>query len=162
MKWNSQVLLMPVPGLSIWVQWPPPSVVLKMPAPRTASPLKYPSPVPARRVLEALGSMASVLTARLATMSSSVGSQLAPLSVVFHTPPATAAAYIVLGVEGLMTMARVRPPMLPGPRALHVPMSGPPVVATPTPPRPRPARGAKPPVRVEYTGIRAMRSRAAR
>ena len=43
--------------------------------------------------------MASVPTARLA-MASSVGVQVAPLSVVFHTPPATAAAYIVLWVVG--------------------------------------------------------------
>src|SRR5205809_512140 len=49
------------------------------------------------------------------------GFQLAPPSVVFHTPPPTAPAYIVLGSSGRTMKLRVRPPILPGPSGCHVP-----------------------------------------
>src|ERR1051325_12000733 len=70
--------------------------------------------------LELPGSKASVVTAMFA-MKSSRADQLAPASVDFQTPPATPAAYIVLGVTGSMMMARVRPPTLPGPSGCQVP-----------------------------------------
>src|SRR5258708_31831599 len=50
-----------------------------------------------------------------------VGCQCAPPSLVRNTPPETAAAYMVLGSWGSMSSARVRPPMLPGPREVQVP-----------------------------------------
>src|SRR5690242_20380930 len=65
------------------------------------------------------GSMASELTARLGRRSPAADQDVPPV-VVFQTPPAAPAAYIVPGELGSMTMARVRPPMLPGPRKLQV------------------------------------------
>jgi hypothetical protein len=70
-------------------------------------------------MLESLGSIAIELTARLA-IRSDVGDQVLPLSVVFQTPPATPAAYMVAGVSGSINRARVRPAMLSGPRKVHV------------------------------------------
>ncbi len=49
------------------------------------------------------------------------GCQLAPESVDRQTPPATPPAYMVEGVVGWMTRARVRPPTLPGPSACQAP-----------------------------------------
>ena len=46
---------------------------------------------------------------------SAIGVHCAPALVVFQIPPLTPAAYIVSGVVGLITKARVRPPILPGP-----------------------------------------------
>ena len=40
----------------------------------------------------------------------------APPSIVFQTPPETAAAYMMSESCGSMSSARVRPPTLPGPR----------------------------------------------
>src|SRR5215831_19193476 len=71
-------------------------------------------------MFELPGSMASELTAMLAVRSVN-GVHDTPVFVVFQTPPATPAAYIVLGVLGLITIALVRPPMLPGPRWVHEP-----------------------------------------
>src|SRR3989304_5870203 len=73
-------------------------------------------------MLELFGSMAREVTARLAMRSVS-GAQVAPASVVFHTPPATPAAYMVLLTAklGSITRPRVRPPMLPGPSAVQLP-----------------------------------------
>ena len=114
----------------------PPSVLLKTPAPRTASPLGLvkPSPVPARMVVGSPGFRASAVTARLVSVLSPTGAQLAPLFVVLKTPPATPPAYQVApGPVGSITIARVRPPMLPGPTLVQVPRFG---LAAPTsPPR---------------------------
>src|SRR3972149_5963865 len=82
-------------------------------------------------MLELFGSMAREVTARLAMRSVS-GAQVAPASVVFHTPPATPAAYMVLLTAkfGSITRPRGRPPMLPGPSAGQLPSAsapGPPL-----------------------------------
>src|SRR5437588_11426948 len=60
------------------------------------------------------GSIAMQLVARLA-IRSYTGDQLCPPSSVRHTPPPALPAHMVLGMVGCTTMARVRPPMLPGP-----------------------------------------------
>src|SRR2546425_10995404 len=70
---------------------------------------------------EFVGSIASEETARFGSSVSVRAAHDVPPLVVFHTPPATPAAYIVFGVVGSMTMARVRPPTLPGPRAVQDP-----------------------------------------
>ncbi|MBI3106687.1 MAG: hypothetical protein HYY95_14155 [Candidatus Rokubacteria bacterium] len=54
-------------------------------------------------------------------MRSVSGTQAPPPSIVFHTPPATPAAYMVLELVGSMRMARVRPPILPGPSGVQAP-----------------------------------------
>src|SRR5919197_4930866 len=82
------------------------------------------------------GLIAIVVTAMFARKSLS-GNQEAPPFVVFQMPPATAAAYITLGLVGSMTSARVRPPTLPGPSACQVP-STPLVEALPSPAPPPP------------------------
>src|SRR5438874_5612504 len=53
-------------------------------------------------------------TLRLA-MKSARGAQVAPPLIVFQMPPATDPIHIILVLVGWMTIARVRPPMLPGP-----------------------------------------------
>ena len=89
------------------------------------------------------GLSASEVTARLVRALSPTGAQLAPLFVVLKTPPATPAAYqVVPAPVGSTTIARVRPPMLPGPRLVQVPTLG---VAAPT----SPPRGLKVPDAVE-------------
>src|SRR3989304_8428049 len=70
--------------------------------------------------LELVGSIAIEFPAGWAIRSAS-GAQVVPPFVVFHTPPATPAAYIVVGVVGSIRIARVRPPMLPGPSWVHAP-----------------------------------------
>jgi hypothetical protein len=52
-------------------------------------------------------------------MKSSSGCHDAPPSVVFQIPPPTLPAYITWELFGLITIVRIRPPMLPGPRLLH-------------------------------------------
>src|SRR3954468_24455443 len=74
--------------------------------------------------LELPGSKTRQLTAMFA-MKSLRGAQDAPPFVVFQTPPATPAAYIVLGVTGSIISARVRPPTLPGPSPCQVPSTPP-------------------------------------
>ena len=54
-------------------------------------------------------------------MKSSTGAHAAPLLVVFQMPPPTLPANHVLVVVGWIAMARVRPPMLPGPSQVHEP-----------------------------------------
>jgi hypothetical protein len=66
------------------------------------------------------GSMARLETARF-DMRSWSGAQDAPPFVDFHTPPATPAAYMTFASVGSMRIALVRPPMFPGPSAVHVP-----------------------------------------
>ncbi len=63
--------------------------------------------------------MASTLIAML-VRSSAIGRHRLPLLVVFQIPPETPAAYMILGFFGWMTRARVRPPMLPGPRYVQL------------------------------------------
>src|ERR1051326_5701102 len=92
-----------------------------MPAPRRATdPLG--SPVPAYSVSGVLGSMASESTAMLGSRSLK-GAQVAPPSIVFHTPPPLDPAYITPGVVGWIASARVRPPTLPGPSAVQPPVA---------------------------------------
>src|SRR5215472_13024159 len=61
-----------------------------------------------------VGSIAMQDTARFAIKSSTGVHEAPPLSVL-HTPPPTLPAHMVLGTVGCTTIARVRPPMLPGP-----------------------------------------------
>src|SRR6185369_13967576 len=82
------------------------------------------------------GSIAMQVTAMFARKSSS-GAQDVPPFVVFQMPPATAAAYITLGLTGSISNERVRPPTLPGPNDCHVP-SAPLVEALPSPAPPPP------------------------
>src|SRR5262245_8390748 len=91
-----------------------------MPPPRVLSLLKKPSPVPAYITCVFVGSNASELTAMFGRRSPSALQDL-PEFVLFHTPPATPAAYKMLGSFGLINSARVRPPILPGPSAVHEP-----------------------------------------
>src|SRR5262245_41513641 len=56
--------------LASWNQLTPPFVLLKMPAPGSASRLKNPSPVPAERMFEFVGAMTKDVTARLARKTS--------------------------------------------------------------------------------------------
>src|SRR5687768_11279969 len=51
------------------------------------------------------------------------GVQLAPESVDFQMPPATPAVHIRLFCVRWISSARERPPMLPGPRAVHAPLT---------------------------------------
>ena len=95
-----------------------PSTVRKIPAPRTASRLKKPSPVPAYITSGCLGSIAMQETARFA-MKSSTGSQWPPPSVVCQMPPPTLPNQIRSGWVGWTRIERVRPPMLPGPSHSH-------------------------------------------
>src|SRR5712692_8483212 len=69
-------------------------------------------------IVGCVGSMTKHETARFA-IRSSTGDQLAPALSVRQTPPPTLAAQIVLGEPGWGTIARVRPPMLPGPSEAH-------------------------------------------
>src|SRR5689334_25342644 len=71
------------------------------------------------------------VTAMFARKSLS-GAHVVPPLVVFQIPPATAAAYMTLGLTGSMIKDRVRPPTLPGPNDCHVP-SAPLVDALPSP-----------------------------
>src|SRR5258708_3918785 len=102
------------------------------------------------------GSIAIELTARLDIRSAS-GAQEAPPFVVFHTPPATPAAYIVVGVVGWISVARVRPPMLPGPSPVQAPRAA----AAMSEGSIALCGGRGIPCRVEYRGICRMRSSAA-
>src|SRR6478672_3257128 len=70
-------------------------------------------------------------------MKSFSGDQLAPPFRLFQIPPATPAAYIMLGSTGSIRRALVRPPTLPGPSDSHVPRT-PPVA-----PPPRASAGPK-------------------
>ena len=89
------------------------------------------------------GFRASAVTARLVSVLSPTGAQLAPLFVVLKTPPATPPAYQVAPAPvGSITIARVRPPMLPGPTLVQVPRFG---LAVPT----SPPRGSSVPEAVE-------------
>src|SRR5215471_1544701 len=67
-----------------------------------------------------VGSNASELTVTFGKRSPNAVHDF-PEFVLFHIPPATPAAYIMLGSIGLIKSARVRPPMLPGPKAVHAP-----------------------------------------
>src|SRR5215471_4525777 len=67
-----------------------------------------------------VGSNASELTAIFGRRSPRALQDL-PEFVLFHTPPATPAAYMLLGSTGSINSARVRPPMLPGPNAVQEP-----------------------------------------
>jgi len=95
-----------------------PSTVRKIPAPRTASRLKKPSPVPAYITSGCLESIAMHETDRFA-MKSSTGSQWPPPSVVCQMPPPTLPTQIRSGWVGWTRIDRVRPPMLPGPSHCH-------------------------------------------
>src|SRR5262245_57419331 len=79
-------LLLSVPAS--WNQFDPPFRLLKIPAPRMASALYVPSPVPAYRMFVLDGSSTRHATARF-PMKSFSGNQLAPPLIVFHTPPST-------------------------------------------------------------------------
>src|SRR6185295_4919038 len=98
-------------------------------------------------VLWSVGSSARTVTAMFARKSFKGDHEL-PAFVVFHTPPATPAAYIVSVSTGSITSARVRPPTLPGPIDCHVP-SAPLVEALPSPAPPPPVplgnSGSSPP-----------------
>src|SRR5215471_20179636 len=91
-----------------------------MPAPRRASPLKTPSPVPTHMRSGFAGSITIDTTARFGDKSL-IGLQLEPASVLFHRPPSTPAMNIVFGLPGWKRSTRVRPPTLPGPSGVHVP-----------------------------------------
>src|SRR5258706_10542543 len=69
---------------------------------------------------ESAGSKASALTAMFGRKSVTACHD-APPSTVFQTPPETAPAYMTLESCGSIRSARVRPPMLPGPRNCHDP-----------------------------------------
>src|SRR5258708_37671029 len=99
------------------------------------------------------GSIAIELTARLDIRSAS-GAQEAPTFVVFHTPPATPAAYIGVGVVGWISVARERPPMLPGPSPVQAPSAA--AAMSEGSIAPHGGRGI--PCRVEYRGIWLMRA----
>ncbi len=103
-----------------WVQVTPPSVDWKMPAPRTASALKKPSPVLAYMTFGLACEITMLLIDRLPAKSFT-GVQLAPPLTVFQMPPATLPAHMVPATVGWIAMARTRPPMLPGPSAVHWP-----------------------------------------
>ncbi len=101
--------------LASCVQVLPPSLLLKTPAPRTASALAKPSPVPAYITLALVGSTIRLLTARLA-MKSSMADQVVLVEqqlVVFQMPPETPPTKTVLALIG--RIARMRPPTLSGP-----------------------------------------------
>src|SRR5262249_38501883 len=85
-----------------------------------ASMLKNPSPVPAYMVLWFVGSMTSELTLMLGIRSATGFHEAAP-SALFQIPPPTPPAYMILGEVGSISMARVLPPTLPGPRLVHEP-----------------------------------------
>ncbi len=98
----------------------PPLVLLNTPAPRIASALPKPSPVPAYITLELVGSTISELTARLA-IQSSIGVQVVLAEqqlVVFQMPPETPPINTVLALSG--RIARMRPPTLPGPACVQL------------------------------------------
>src|SRR5215218_7846163 len=65
-----------------------------------------------------VGSIARHETARFA-IRSSTGAQLPPPSSVRQTPPPALPAHILEGLAGWITIARVRPPMFPGPSAVQ-------------------------------------------
>src|SRR5580765_4652010 len=102
----------------------PPSVLLNIPAPLTASTLNQPSPVPAYMVFRLFLSCTRTVTARLAIWSSTTV-QFAEGEVKFvvlKIPPLTDAAKTVLPVGSLLSikMARDLPPILLGPLSVHV------------------------------------------
>src|SRR5262247_1448338 len=57
-------------------------------------------------------------------IKSAIGVHDCPPLVVFQTPPETPAAYITLASCGLIRIARVRPPILPGPSGVQVAVFG--------------------------------------
>ena len=73
-----------------------------------------PSPVLPYIVLELVGSMTIVVTARLA-IKSLTGVHPAPLLVERQMPPPTLPTHIFCGLSGSMRTERMRPPILPGP-----------------------------------------------
>src|ERR1017187_2698820 len=70
-------------------------------------------------VVGAPGCITRVETARLA-MKSFNGAQLAPALVVFQMPPPTLPASHTEVLVGSTTMARTRPPTLPGPSQVQL------------------------------------------
>ena len=96
----------------------PLSVLLKMPMPANPAEL---SPVPAYITLELDGSMTKVPMARL-PMKSATGENDSPPSIVNQMPPDAEPTKMRDELRGSMTMARMRPPTLPGPRKVHCPL----------------------------------------
>src|SRR3954453_6121223 len=86
--------------------------------------------------------MTIAVTARLA-MKSSTGAHALPPSSVRHTPPPTLPAQMALVVLGCTTIARVRPPMLPGPSPTQPPAAPGPGRAPARPPPPAPRGGGR-------------------
>src|SRR5437016_3414121 len=93
-------------------------MVLNIPLPGPAEPTT--SPVPAYNMFGFPGSIVSEATFKFA-IKSPVEIHDAPALVDLHTPPPAAEANIVFGFVGSMTIARVRPPMLPGPSGVQPP-----------------------------------------
>src|SRR5207253_283424 len=91
----------------------PPSVLLKIPAPRNRLP-PAPPPVPAYIKFVSVGLMASALTTRLARKSST-GAHDSPPLVVLQIPPPGLLIQIRFGSAGWTRMVVMRPPMFPGP-----------------------------------------------
>src|SRR5689334_13800159 len=102
--------------------------------------MSHGSPVPAHTVSWAEGATASAPMA-VTSLSSKIGAQLMPLSVVFQMPPSAAPIYTVYGSPGTPVIEATRLPSGPTNRKWRAPSPlAPPSVAAP--PRPRPPRWA--------------------
>src|SRR5678809_1506246 len=99
------------------------------------------SPVPAHTVLRSDGATVRAPIA-VTSLSSKIGDQLMPLSVVFQMPPSAAPIYTAYGSPGTPVIDATRLPS--GPTNLKwsapSPLAPPPALAAP--PRPRPPRCA--------------------
>src|SRR5258707_15675211 len=91
----------------------PPSVLLKIPAPRNRLP-PAPPPVPAYIKFVSVGLMAIALTTRLARKSST-GAHDSPPLVVFQMPPPGLLIQIRFGSAGWARLVVMRAPLFPGP-----------------------------------------------
>ena len=108
----------------IWLHVVPPSVLLKIPAPLTASKLNHPSPVPAYMVFRLFLSWTNTVTARLAMWSSTTDQPgvAERKLVVLKIPPLTDPAKTVLPEGSFLSIiiALLLPPILLGPRSDQV------------------------------------------
>src|SRR6266516_507646 len=86
------------------------------------------------------------------------GVQDTPALELFHTPPPAAPAYMMFGLDGWTTSARVRPPTFPGPSQLQVPRAS---IASGRVPSWR-REGRIRPTAVECCGMSFIRSRASK
>src|SRR5229473_6070593 len=108
----------------IFFQVFPPSSDLYAPSPQEELCRLFGSPVPTHTTEGSDGAIA--MSPIVDTLSlSNIGSQVVPLFVVFHTPPAAVPTYTMFGLLSTTAKSSMRPPIVAGPisrnsRCLHL------------------------------------------